>query len=80
MAYGSVITSAIAKGRIAKIDISKAIAVEGVLAVLTHKNRPPIADNDKAYADDVAPSGSPFRPLYNDKVLFSGQPIRAGFG
>lgn len=75
MAYGNVITSTIAKGRIAKIDISKAMAVEGVLAILTHKNRPPLADNDKAYADDVAPTGSPFRPLYNGRILFSGQPI-----
>ncbi len=75
IAYGSVITSTIAKGHIAKIDMSKALAVEGVLAILTHKNRPPIADNDKAYADDVAPSGSPFRPLYDDKIMFSGQPI-----
>lgn len=75
MAYGSVITSTIAKGRIARIDISRATEVEGVLAILTHKNRPPLADNDKAYADDVAPTGSPFRPLYNDRILFSGQPI-----
>ncbi|MEH2512303.1 xanthine dehydrogenase YagR molybdenum-binding subunit [Nitrobacteraceae bacterium AZCC 1564] len=75
MAYGSVITSTIAKGRIAKIDISKATEVEGVLAILTHKNRPPLAANNEAYADDVAPGGSPFRPLYNDRILFSGQPI-----
>jgi xanthine dehydrogenase YagR molybdenum-binding subunit len=75
LAYGSVVTSTIAKGRIAGMDISKAIAVKGVIAVLTHKNRPPIADNDKAYKDDVAPDGSPFRPLYDDKIKFSGQPI-----
>ena len=35
-----------------------------------------MADNDKAYKDDVAPaSGSPFRPLYDDKIMFNGQPI-----
>jgi xanthine dehydrogenase YagR molybdenum-binding subunit len=34
-----------------------------------------MADNDQAYKDDVAPDGSPFRPLYDDKVKFSGQPI-----
>ena len=49
--------------------------VKGVLAVLTHENRPPMADNDKAYKDDVAPDGSPFRPLYDDKIMFNGQPI-----
>src|SRR6476646_10309445 len=50
--------------------------VGGVIAVLTHKNRPPMADNDKAYKDDVAPEkGSPFRPLYDNKIMFNGQPI-----
>src|SRR5262249_14102587 len=32
-------------------------------------------DSDKAYKDDVAPAGSPFRPLYDDQIRFSGQPI-----
>jgi xanthine dehydrogenase YagR molybdenum-binding subunit len=76
LAYGSVVTSTIAKGRVARIDISDAMKVEGVIAVLTHKNRPPMASNDRAYRDDTAPEkGSPFRPLYDDKVRFSGQPI-----
>ena len=30
---------------------------------------------DSAYKDDVAPEGSPFRPLYDDRILFSGQPV-----
>ena len=34
-----------------------------------------MADNDQAYKDDVAPDGSPFRPLYDDKIMFNGQPI-----
>ena len=35
-----------------------------------------MADTDKAYKDDVAPEeGSPFRPLYDDKIMFNGQPI-----
>jgi xanthine dehydrogenase YagR molybdenum-binding subunit len=75
LAYGSVVTSTIAKGRIVSIDISAAMSVEGVIAVLTHKNRPPMAGTDRAYMDDVAPGGSPFRPLYDDKIRFSGQPI-----
>ena len=69
-------TSTIAKGRIARIDTSEALRVEGVLDVLTHENRPPMAEHDEAYKDDVAPEqGSPFRPLYDDKILFNGQPI-----
>jgi xanthine dehydrogenase YagR molybdenum-binding subunit len=76
LAYGSVVTATIAKGRIASIDISEAMSVAGVIAVLTHKNRPPMADTDRAYRDETAPEGgSPFRPLYDDKIKFSGQPI-----
>jgi xanthine dehydrogenase YagR molybdenum-binding subunit len=75
LAYGAVVTSTIAKGKIAHIHTSAAAAVEGVLAVLTHENRPPMAEGDSSYKDDVAPEGSPFRPLYNETVLFSLQPI-----
>src|SRR5215469_4348746 len=75
LAYGSVVTATIAKGRVARIDSSAAMRVAGVLDVLTHENRPPMADDDQAYKDDVAPDGSPLRPLYDDRVLFNGQPI-----
>ena len=76
LAYGAVVTSTIAKGRIARIDVSEALRVVGVLDVLTHDNRPRMAATSAAYKDDVAPEkGSPFRPLYDDKILFSGQPI-----
>ncbi len=75
LAYGSVVTSTIAKGRITRIDGSAAMRVQGVIDVLTHDNRAPMADNDQAYKDDVAPDGSPFRPLYDDRILFNGQPI-----
>jgi len=51
------------------------MAVRGVLTVLTHDNRPLMPDNDQAYKDEVAPAGSPFRPLYDDRILFNGQPI-----
>ena len=61
--HASVVGSAIARGRIAKIDISEAMSVSGVVAVLTHENRPPMAETDEAYKDDLAPGqGSPFRP------------------
>jgi xanthine dehydrogenase YagR molybdenum-binding subunit len=75
LAYGSLVTSTISKGRIARIDVTRALAVEGVLDVLTHENRPKMAGTDKAYDDDVAPGGSPFRPLYDDKIKFNHQPI-----
>ncbi len=76
LAYGAVVTSTLPSGRIARIDTSEALRVAGVLAVLTHDNRPPMAANSAAYKDDVAPEkGAPFRPLYDDKIMFSEQPI-----
>jgi xanthine dehydrogenase YagR molybdenum-binding subunit len=75
LVYGSVVGASIAKGRITRIDTSAALSVDGVLTVLTHENRPRMADSDQAYKDDVAPDGSPFRPLYDDKIKFNGQPI-----
>src|SRR5262249_19100361 len=75
LAHASVVTSTIAKGRIAGIDASEALSVDGVLDVLTHKNRPRMASADSAYKDDLAPDGSPFRPLYDDRIWFSSQPV-----
>ena len=76
LAYGSVVGSTITKGRIARMDTGEALSVRGVLGVLTHENRPRMADNDKAYHDDAAPEkGSPYRPLYDDKIMFNGQPV-----
>jgi xanthine dehydrogenase YagR molybdenum-binding subunit len=75
LAHASVFTSTIAKGRIARIDVSEALSVAGVIDVLTHQHRPPMASADSGYKDDVAPEGSPYRPLYDDRIWFSGQPI-----
>jgi xanthine dehydrogenase YagR molybdenum-binding subunit len=73
--YGSVVNSSIARGRIVSIDASAAEAVPGVALVLTHQNRTPIASYDEPYEDEDAADGSPFRPLFNDRILYSGQPI-----
>jgi xanthine dehydrogenase YagR molybdenum-binding subunit len=75
LAHASVVTSTIAKSRIARIDVSEALSVAGVIDVLTHQNRPPMASVDSAYKDEVAPEGSPFRPLYDERIRFSGQPV-----
>jgi xanthine dehydrogenase YagR molybdenum-binding subunit len=75
LAHGCVISSAIAKGRIKRIHTADALSVDGVLDVFTHEHRPKLASSHEKYTDEVAPSGSPFRPLYDDKILFSGQPV-----
>ncbi|MDO7903720.1 xanthine dehydrogenase family protein molybdopterin-binding subunit [Pseudomonas sp. K1(2024)] len=73
--HASVVSSTIASGRIRAIDIAAALQVPGVIAVLHHLNRPHVSSYDDDYSDDDSADGSPFRPLYNDKVLYSGQPI-----
>ncbi len=75
LAHGFVVSSAIAKGRIKRIHTADALAVDGVLDVFTHEHRPKLAASDEAYKDEVAPDGSPFRPLYDDQIRFNGQPI-----
>src|ERR1700748_577139 len=75
LAHASVVTSTIAKGHIAHIDASEALSVEGVIEVLTHQKRPRMESADSAYKDDVAPEGSPSRPLYDDRIWFNGQPV-----
>jgi xanthine dehydrogenase YagR molybdenum-binding subunit len=76
LAYASVVSSTIAKGRILRIDTSAALGLKGVIDVLTHQHRPPMADTDQAYHDDVAPEGgSPLRPLYDGNIAFNGQPV-----
>ncbi|MFC3608731.1 xanthine dehydrogenase family protein molybdopterin-binding subunit [Stutzerimonas tarimensis] len=75
MLYGSVISSTIARGRVRTLDTHPAESLPGVRLVLTHLNRPPIAGYDEPYEDADAADGSPFRPLYNDRVLYSGQPL-----
>lgn len=73
--YGSVVSSTIARGRVTHIDITDALRVPGVVMVLDHKNRPKLASYDESYEDADSAEGSPFRPLYNDRVLYSGQPL-----
>ncbi len=66
MAYGYLVHSTIAKGKIKAIDTSEAEKQSGVIKVLTHLNTPKFAkaETDRSH-----------RPLHNADVLFSGQAI-----
>jgi xanthine dehydrogenase YagR molybdenum-binding subunit len=75
LAYGFVVSSTIAKGKITKVNAAEAMKVAGVLKVFMHENAPELARSDKAWRDEVAPPGSPFRPLQDNEVRYSGQPI-----
>ncbi|MDP3231109.1 MAG: xanthine dehydrogenase family protein molybdopterin-binding subunit [Acidovorax sp.] len=75
LAWGVVVNSTVARGRIASLDLDEALAVPGVLDIITHLNRPHIRKMDLFYKDMTAPSGSPFKPLAGDAVHYSGQPV-----
>jgi xanthine dehydrogenase YagR molybdenum-binding subunit len=73
--YGVAVCSTIARGRITAIDSSAAMRVPGVLAVMTHANRPRMRSMRIFHKDMDAPGGKPFRPLHDDRVYCSGQPV-----
>ena len=73
--HGVVVSSTITKGRVTRVDAARALALPGVLRVFTHENRPHLPWFDRSYKDDDARDGSPFRPLYDAKVRYSGQPV-----
>src|SRR3954471_5636484 len=83
LAYGHIVTSTIARGRIASIDAKAAERAPGVLKVVTHLNsiKPTPKDRQRegheaARADDVKkPGDRPFRALVDDRILFNAQPI-----
>jgi len=73
--YGYIINSAIAKGEIASIDSSEALKLEGVIKVFTHEEVSGLAWFNIKYKDMDSPAGNPFRPLHDNKILYSMQPI-----
>ena len=76
MVYAAAVSATIAKGRIVSLDLAAAQAAPGVIDILTHENRPEIPEDDAPYLNDmVAVPGSPFRPLKDDRIVYSGQAI-----
>ena len=78
--FGVIVSAEIPKGKIKSIETTKALAVDGVVDVITHKNRLSIAWFNRKYSDqDMAP-GSHFRPLADDEIRWCGQPIALAVG
>jgi xanthine dehydrogenase YagR molybdenum-binding subunit len=75
LTHGVVVSSAIAKGRVTSIETAAALEIPGVLRIFTHANRPNTAWFDFKHRDVVAPPGSPLRPLHDERIAYSGQPI-----
>jgi xanthine dehydrogenase YagR molybdenum-binding subunit len=74
VAYGAIVRSTVANGRIASIDSALAERASGVLAVLTHRNAPRLAyRTHKAVVDPEF--GERLHVLQDDRVSHQGQPI-----
>jgi xanthine dehydrogenase YagR molybdenum-binding subunit len=72
LAYGALIQTAIANGRVARIDLSPAKSAPGVVAILTRENAPRF----KPYPDNLTKNGAPGEsrvPLQDDDVYWVGQ-------
>ena len=68
LTYGVLVTSTISKGKITAIESKAAKNAPGVLAVLSHLNKPAVAGYEQT-------GGSPMKIFYTDQVFFNGQPI-----
>ncbi|WP_430426318.1 xanthine dehydrogenase family protein molybdopterin-binding subunit [Maribacter litoralis] len=75
LVHGYVVNSTIANGKIVAIHTDKAKLIEGILEIFTHENLPEDLVYNVDYTDPLSPPGHPFRPLYNDNILYNGQPI-----
>lgn len=77
MAYAVFVTSTIAKGSIKNLDISKAIAMPGVLDIIYYGNCPAVPGYNPIAAQRPknVSEWRGFKVLYDNKVRFFGQPI-----
>ena len=77
LAYAVFVTSNIAKGNIKNLDVSKALAMPGVLDVIYYANCPPVpgySSNSGERPKNVS-EWRGHKVLYDNKVRFFGQPI-----
>ena len=76
LAYGVIISSTIAKGRITDIDTSAIKAIPGVIGILTHQNAPQLPFQK---AEELSPVelrvGEQLKVLQSDRIFFDRQPI-----
>ena len=76
MAYGFLVGSTIAKGRIQTIDTKAAERAPGVLAVLSHVNAPKLPGYQTGKDPAKPPTaGQPLRIFYDNEIFYYDQPI-----
>jgi len=73
MAHAALVTSTIACGRIAAIDVAAAKRAPGVVAVLTHLDAMRLPQGGRAAVDP--PAGRVLSLLQDDRIAYANQPI-----
>src|SRR5688572_30377440 len=78
LAYGFIVLSTVAKGRITSINTREAQSAPGVVHILTHLNAPKLGS--KPVVEDAPPRAQQeqdksFRPLQSDQIYFNMQPV-----
>jgi xanthine dehydrogenase YagR molybdenum-binding subunit len=76
MAYGFLVGSTIAKGRIKNINTKPAERAPGVLAVITYQNAPKLPGYQTGKDPAKPPTaGQPLRIFYDEQIFYYDQPI-----
>jgi xanthine dehydrogenase YagR molybdenum-binding subunit len=76
VAYGALVTSTIASGRVTSIDTRAAEAAPGMVTVITHRNALRLRSQEQKQRPGVDPAvGTPLSPLQDDVVRYNGQPV-----
>ncbi|MEV5410826.1 xanthine dehydrogenase family protein molybdopterin-binding subunit [Thermopolyspora sp. NPDC052614] len=77
LAHAALVHATIPRGRITALDTAEALAVRGVIDVLTHHNAPAMNPAPKASLLDLSTiaSGTSVNYLATDEVHWNGQPI-----
>jgi xanthine dehydrogenase YagR molybdenum-binding subunit len=76
VAYGFLVGSKIAKGRIKSIDTKGAEQAPGVLSVITHLNAPKVPGYQTGKNPAKPPAGGqPLRIFYNNEIFYYDQPV-----
>ena len=76
VAYGVLVLSTIAKGRIKRLDTKAAEKASGVLAILTHRNAPRVPGHQGGVNNHGSRvEGQEFRLFYDDKIHHNLQPV-----
>src|SRR5438874_2190629 len=73
VAYGAIVASTIARGRVTAFDTAAASALPGVLAVLTADNAPQLPQAGRAAVNP--PAGRVLSLLQSREVAYNGEPI-----